>query len=158
MNVIVHKKNNKDIPVAECETTVRSILNTQRDFKNDELVGDPWVNEEMKNGFRLQRSTQKSKEVGRLKVPLAQLIDTRLNTDLTSDATSTDSGSRDFNIHLSVSEMGRVSDDDPYAIDIAALPTPMAAPSTASFQDFIDGGWLLDFCVAIDFTSSNGKG
>lgn len=45
--------------------------------------------------------------------------------------------------------------EDPYAIDIAALPTPMTAPAT--FQDYVNAGCHLDFCVAIDFTSSNGK-
>jgi hypothetical protein len=109
---------------------------------------------------------QNPKMVGRLTIPLAQLIDT-------------ENSSREFDVSMSVSESTRVNDedpyaidlatmpttttpisDDPYAIDITTMPTPMAAPSTtttATFQDYVNDGCLLDFCVAIDFTSSNGK-
>jgi hypothetical protein len=127
--------------VSELETTLRSILNTQRDYNQNEREV-----EETKQGFRLHRSMQKAKMVGRLKIPLAQLIDT-------------ENSNREFDVRMSVAEMPRVG-EDPYTIDIATLPTPMAAPSTtpaATFQDYVNDGCLLDFCVAIDFTSSNGK-
>jgi hypothetical protein len=146
------------------------ILNTQRDFHEDEAEED-----QTKNGFQLVRSMKKHKLVGRLKVSLAQLIDKETDTVIGQDAddgsrqlidTERDAvigqdaddgssgGSKPFDIHMPISDMSRVS-DDPYTIDIATLPAPMAAPAT--FQEYVNDGCLLDFCVAIDFTSSNGK-
>ena len=91
---------------------------------------------------------QKRKSVGRLSVPLAQLINTALDEDETL---------KELDVHASIQGMQRAEGDDPYAIDIAALPSPIAAPKAASFHDYIEAGYLLDFCIAIDFTSSNGK-
>ena len=106
--------------------------------------------EQTKLGFGLQRDINRNpKKVGRLNVPLAQLVDTQDNDRL-------------FDASIGDGSMAReCSDDVDYTIDIAALPAPMKAPSsitapTATFQDYIDDGCLLDLCVAIDFTSSNG--
>jgi hypothetical protein len=148
LSVVLFKKNAQDNVVAECETTLRVILNTQRDYDEDS-----WEADMTRHGFILKRSlaSRKQKEVGRLRVTLAQLIDTAKE-----DATET------FDVHKSLNDIGappsssgKDASADPYAIDMAKIPTPMAAPAT--FEDYVRDGILLDFCVAIDFTSSNGK-
>jgi hypothetical protein len=141
---VLDKKNAQDQVIAECETTLRVILNTQRDFDEDS-----WEAETTRQGFVLKSSliSRKQKEVGRLRVVLAQLIDTAKEETIQT-----------FGVHRSLNELpssGKDEPADPYAIDIAKIPTPMAAPAT--FQDYARDGILLDFCVAIDFTSSNGK-
>jgi hypothetical protein len=127
------------------------ILNTQRDLNEDEAEED-----QTKNGFQLVRSMNKpNKLVGRLRISLAQLVDAETDTVIRQDVDyGSSSGNKPFDIHMSLGEMSRVS-DDPYTIDIATLPTPMEAPAT--FQEYVNDGCLLDFSVAIDFTSSNGK-
>lgn len=48
---------------------------------------------------------------------------------------------------------------DPYAVDMATLPNRFSSttPRMPTFQDYVVDGCELDLCVAIDFTSSNGK-
>lgn len=144
MSVLVYRKKAPDMSIALCETTLHHILNTQRDFNLDEAEED-----QTKHGFSLQRSMSNLKEVGRLCVQLAQVI----NAD---DGSVAIEGVWDGEEEAIANESTRSTTiEDPYAIDIAALPTPMAAPAT--FQDYVNAGCHLDFCVAIDFTSSNGK-
>ena len=140
MSVLVCRKKAPDLPIAFCETTLHHILNTQRDFNLDEAE-----EEQTKHGFSLQRSMSSLKEVGRLCVQLAQVI----NAD---DGSVVIEGVWDGE-EEAIARSETI--EDPYAIDIAALPTPMTAPAT--FQDYVNAGCHLDFCVAIDFTSSNGK-
>jgi hypothetical protein len=47
---------------------------------------------------------------------------------------------------------------DPYAVDLASLPInlPSLTHRMPTFQDYIADGCEIDFCAAIDFTSSNG--
>jgi hypothetical protein len=125
------------MPVAVCETTIKDILNTQqRDFNANEIEA-----ENTQHGFRLQRSESKIKFVGRLKVNHAEIVGAdNLQQDMMMDMNS------------SLANIKGV-DDDPYAIDLASLPSPIAAPAT--FQEYVDAGCTLDFTVAIDFTSSN---
>lgn len=130
-SVWTYRKSAQDIMVGVCETTLRMILNTQRDGA---------VNS---SGFPLQRSMDKPKQVGRLLVKMAQVMDLSNKNDSSID-------------HDDLSSMTSFPDtiaDQPYTIDIGALPTPLAAPAT--FQDYMKS-WNLDFTVAIDFTSSNG--
>jgi hypothetical protein len=144
VSVLVNRKKAPDIPIALCETTLHHILNTQRDFNLDETEED-----QTKHGFSLQRSMSNLKEVGRLCVQLAQVI----NAD---DGSVVIEGVWDGEEEAIANESTRSGTiEDPYAIDIAALPTPMAAPAT--FQDYVNAGCHLDFSVSIDFTSSNGK-
>ena len=132
----LHRARGNDLPIAICETTVKDILNTQRDFNFDEIEA-----ENTEHGFRLQRSEAKIKFVGRLKVNHAEVIG--------ADALL----QQENNLNSSLANI-RGLEEDPYAVDLAALPTPIAAPAT--FQDYINAGCTLDFTVAIDFTSSNG--
>lgn len=136
--VLVHRKKGKNLLVGQCETTLRMILNTESNMNSTEEE-----KEASTDGFPLQRSLSKAKEVGRLQVRLAQVMDLVNDTER----------SVPFDIHMSMANLPPQT-VDPYAVDIASLPTPIAAP--ASFQEYVQGGWKLDFCVAIDFTSSNG--
>jgi hypothetical protein len=136
LSVMVHRKIAQDVLVGECETTLQSILNTQCDTQSTSTEQDM-----SRNGFPIQRSMSKPKPVGRLQIRLAQVMDTSMGQEV------------DPPFPISEEENSTTS-DDPYIINIAALPTPIAAPAT--FQDYIDSGWKLDFQVAIDFTSSNG--
>ena len=126
-----------------CETTLGSILNTQNDFDVDEADAD-----QTKNGFQLQRSMRNLKPVGRLQVKLAQVYNPNDEADDVTSLYSTEN-------EMANETVRNAGIEDPYTVDIAMIPTPLAAP--ANFQDYLDAGCQLDFCVAIDFTSSNGK-
>ena len=145
LSVVKWKKNAQGRIIGECKTTLRMMLNTQQDFNEAS-----WEHDISKNGFQLHKSVlaNKKTDAGRLRVVLAQLIDT----------TKEDYSNESLDVHRSLNDLSKYSDTndpDPYAVDIARLPTPLAAPVT--FQDYVRDGILLDFCVAIDFTSSNGK-
>lgn len=99
------------------------------------------------NGFQLVKSMKKAAPAGRLEVELAQVIDLELEQEVMIDK---------FDIRCSLDNISRVSDDNPYEIDITALPPPMTVTTNATLQDYINDGLLLDFMIAIDFTSSNG--
>ena len=142
LSVLLRQRNtNKDTSAAQCETTPRAILNTQRDYNEDDVE-----REQTKHGFRLQKKTtiqtSKQKQVGWLRVVLAQIIDKEKEIIVEQD---TDERFYDK------------CDDASILVDLASLPSAMAAPTTASFQDFVEAGYRLDFGVAIDFTSSNGE-
>ena len=158
LSVLEYHKKSRNVLIGLSETTVRAILNTQRDFNADEIERDQSI-----NGFILQRGTDNMKRVGRLYVKLAQVIDNTYGEDI-SESICTDNGDDNSSRHGSVGNFDSPSTPrsmsfrdvtDPYAIDIAAIPAPVAAPAT--FQDYVQDGCQLDFCVAIDFTSSNGK-
>jgi hypothetical protein len=133
--MLYKKKGCQDVCIGECETTLRMIMNTQRD---DSKI----------HGFQLVKSMIKQEALaGSLEVEMAQLIDLELEQEVMLDR---------FDVHCSLDDISRISDDNPYAIDITALPAPMAVTTTATFHDYVNDGLLLDFMVAIDFTSSNG--
>lgn len=184
---MLHKKSSQDVPLAECETTLRAILNTQRDYNSDDEEA-----QNSKEGFRMKRpSASKSKPsekvIGFLQVPLAQLIDTEKDAEIMpstiefsesngaeNDDISAISGggavtmagaARGYRTSSSSARADADADaaaqgdspamNDPYAVDMATIP---AVPtSAATFHDYVKDGLLLDFCVAIDFTSSNGR-
>lgn len=146
IRVMLHNPNASDIQLGFCEASLNVILNTQRSNYERTAVEE----DQRTNGFYLHRSSTRLKNVGRLRVPLAQLINNQKIEPLYADA--------------SISEENRESLDDsnqsmttidPFMVDITALPAPIAAPVT--FQDYINSGCKLDFCVAIDFSSSNGR-
>lgn len=110
-------------------------MNTQRDDSNI-------------HGFQLVKSMKKQEApAGSLEVEMAQLIDLELEQEVMIDR---------FDVRCSLDDISRISEDNPYAIDITTLPAPMAVTTTATFRDYVNDGLLLDFMVAIDFTSSNG--
>jgi Copine len=84
----------------------------------------------------LQRSSKKLKEVGRIHVRKAKILPVYSSRDLTQSPDS-------------VVEI----------VDLTKL-TPLAVPSLMtrpkSFSFYLQQGCHIDFCVAIDFTSSNG--
>eukprot|EP00980_Cylindrotheca_fusiformis_P022407 scaffold9278_cov170-Cylindrotheca_fusiformis.AAC.8 len=131
--MLYKKKGRQDVCIGECETTFRMILNTQHGSNG--------------GGFGLVKSIKKNSPAGRLNVELAQVIDLELEQEVMIDT---------FNMSCSLDDSSRASEDNPYAVDIASLPPAIATPASATFQDYIDDGLLLDFMIAIDFTSSNG--
>lgn len=147
--VLVHKKMAQDVMIGECETTLRMILNTQRDNHSTASEEDA-----SHYGFVLQRNISKkpNKHVGRLLVKLAQVMDLSDDENNASLIEPPFALTNDYGNNATL--INGHTTNDPYTIDMAALPTPMAAPAT--FQDYINGGWKLDFYIAIDFTSSNG--
>jgi hypothetical protein len=129
---MLHRKTGrKDVLIGECETSLRGILNSQRDTKLGE--------------FPLSKTMEKAKQVGSIGIKMAQIIDLVSEQEVMIDK---------FRVRYSLSEDSRMSEENPYAIDIAALPAPVQAPAT--FKNYVNDGLLLDFMVAIDFTSSNG--
>lgn len=142
--VMQHHRKAQDVVLGECETTLRMILNTQRDTHSTRSE-----NEVSTHGFCLQRnmSNPNPKPSGRLQVKLAQVIDTLHNNEISSTS-----------MFSSTCSLDDASDDgtwkDHHVVNIAAIPTPIT--SRATFQDYIQSGWMLNPFVAIDFTSSNG--
>ena len=140
-----------------CETTLRVILNTQRDYERTEEEKD-----QRNNGFVLIRAGS-SKPEGRLRVELAQVINDQALEDQSlvpyreevDDFPLEETTTIGTNDQYAPRGAREATYLDPYAIDIATLPAPMAAPVT--FQDYVNGGCQIDFCVAIDYTSSNGE-
>ena len=109
-----------NVCIGQCETTLRMILNTQR---SDSSI----------NGFSIFKSIDSQVPVGRLDVPLAQVIDLKLEQEVVIDTF----------------QMNCVED--------CHSGLPRSSITESSFSAYIDNGWLLDFLIAIDFTSSNGK-
>ena len=149
------KKRGKNKLIGVSETTVRAILNTQRDYHADFIERD-----QSAMGFILQKTSDSMERVGRLHVRLAQVVDNVYGEDISGAiCTEHDDTSRNGSVvDADVPNLPRTVSfrevKDPFAVDIAALPTLVAAPAT--FHDYVQDGCQLDFCVAIDFTSSNG--
>lgn len=101
------------------------------------------------NGFNLFKSMDRQKTVGRLAVPMAQVIDLNLEQEVMIDSFRLNSGGDAAD--------GLSNQTNPSFTDISAMPTGSSSPTASSFLDYIHNGWLLDFMIAIDFTSSNGK-
>ena len=111
----------KQVCLGQCETTLRMILNTQS-------------SESSFDGFNIFKSIDSHVVVGRLDVPLAQVVDLKLEQE------------------VMIENFEMINDEANSAL-LSRSPTT----SSASFHDYIENGWFLDFMVAIDFTSSNGK-
>lgn len=138
--VLQHRKKDQNQVLAECETTLPMILQTQLDTHSTRST-----HEASTVGFPLYDTTSRQKVVGRLQVPLAE------------EHRFSDQGKTYERFPCCYAVVG---DDnsyhDPSIITVAAFPIPMAAPNT-SFEDYIHNqGWRLELNVAIDFTSSNG--
>mmetsp|Transcript_19118 Transcript_19118/g.47260 ORF Transcript_19118/g.47260 Transcript_19118/m.47260 type:complete len:285 (+) Transcript_19118:751-1605(+) len=134
--VLLHKrKRGGNIRIGECETTLRMILNTQR-------------SESPVNGFSIFKSIESQEIVGRFEVPMIQVIDLKLEEEVMIE---------NFQLNCAEDNDSALSSrTNPFAFDISATPTDATSPAESSFSDYIDNGWLLDFMIAIDFTSSNG--
>jgi hypothetical protein len=150
--VLEYRTNGSDIILGVCETTPRAILDTQRDFHEDDVEADQTT-----NGFQLQKSLDTVEVVGRLRVHLAQVIDNAEGGDNVTRSFYGDTSDifAECDVIPTPHRKESLRDlDDPYVVDLANMPKPMVSP--AYFQDYVEDGCQLDFCVAIDFTSSNG--
>lgn len=122
------------------ETTLRNLLtHSDHAFDGVNTVSED-EDREVKvcsNQLILQRSSKKLKEVGRIRVCKAVI---RFDDDLPVSVSTSE--------HAPVIEI----------VDLAYL-APLALPRVTplrSFSSYIEKGCQIDFCVAIDFTSSNG--
>jgi hypothetical protein len=95
----------------------------------------------------LQRSENKAKQVGSVRILLASIPDGTASSALNGQYTSVQ---RSHSFNSSISSSGVMD-----VVDLAAL-RPMSAPVAKSFQTYAESGVEIDFGVAIDFTSSNG--
>mmetsp|Transcript_26981 Transcript_26981/g.75886 ORF Transcript_26981/g.75886 Transcript_26981/m.75886 type:complete len:625 (+) Transcript_26981:141-2015(+) len=152
------RENAANVQIGFCETNLSVLLRTQQDLPPD----DPCY-ELVKDGIIIQRSITKTKEVGRLFVELAQLFDnsdeiagSSYHYDDMSSLASNDDASVSTSASASASASGMTAwnSERSEVVDMKAIPVPMEVPAT--FEDYIRDGYKLDFCVAIDFTSSNG--
>ena len=130
--------------IGEFETTWQSILDTQgTHFRRTTAES-----EICQLGFpvkKLQNNDTGEALVGRLLVKVAQEV---------VNASSNDQyGNKEESVPVATAVYKDTMADQPFTINIGALPTPMAAPAT--FQDYMQS-WKLELAVAIDFTSSNG--
>jgi len=125
------------------------------------------------NELYLQRSLDKLKKVGRLRVIDAEVVspeDEDATASSVLEAGAEGGVADDSNSELRWSNANRgipeACDETIEVVDLAKLQ-PVAPPSivvatavapvpTKTFQQYVDQGCELEFCVAIDFTSSNG--
>ena len=164
------RKTHKQKLIGMCETTMHNILNM---VCSDREAEDGLTSEKC---FYLQRSMHKLQQVGQLRVKAASLVTLSGRTlDETSLAPLSPSSSA-WDSQMpgtpsSVASLERsesldtttTAHEDPFNVDLKQLSIrfssshPPAATPEVTLNDFLDSGGQLDFCVAIDFTSSNGK-
>ena len=146
-----------------CETTLRIFLqaslynsnhsssnannNTQPDIPSDRTIEEAGEASE----FILQRNHRKMKEVGKIIVLEASIV-------------TMDEASGAFQ-KVVLEEQQEQDDDIPISVDLAAIPV-LKPPQQQQQQQqqspenirnlLVDDGCKINFCVAIDFTSSNG--
>jgi Copine len=154
LSVWTHRASSVDTMVGLCETSLRAILNTQRD---DRLMAIE--TEITQHGFPLRQNLEDAKQVGRLLVKMAQVMDLSSNGK-DYDFIAKEGSTSTFSCADTIA-------NQPLRIDSAALSSPVASSSTfppalpspiappATFQDYMKS-WKVDLTVAIDFTSSNG--
>jgi Copine len=107
---------------------------------------------EPKSELRLQRSYKKTKEVGRLIVKQAYVIDDLAERSFSPGKPDGTTREEDTS---SVVDMRRLTPSGSTRQLIRSLPTTAHLPT---FADYVENQRCqLDFCVAIDFTSSNGN-
>lgn len=124
-----------------------------RKLDEESSLDNVFILSEGKNGSNLNHSYS---EVGRIIVKEATLIKSVRNEE-----------DEVYPIAMEVQEESDASADTFDSLNIASLqpniacsvtPVPNEQPaSLPTFQEYIDAGSEVDFCVAIDFTSSNGK-
>ena len=119
--------------------------------------------------FYLQRNMQKLQQVGQLRVRAASITTqsgrTLKESSLSPSSVDGNSTTSTFFPTLERTESYETTSaaHDPFNVDLKQLSlrlSPSQYPSTVpqiSLSDFLEKGGQLDFCTAIDFTSSNGK-
>ena len=152
------KEGHKRKQIGMCETTMQNILANAHNNLQQGQVDEIVVSEK---DFLLQRNIQRLQEVGKLSVRQAYLISSageELPTtyNLLSQSPSTISTTSTSPSSSSPSTSTNGLDYDPLNVDLRQMPVLSSAPAV-SLNEFIDCGGQLEFCVAIDFTSSNGK-
>lgn len=124
--------------------------------------------------FYLQRSIHKLQQVGQLRVKIASIVTLsgrQLQEGPLSPLSPSSSAGGGSIAPTSVASLERTESHDttttataydPFNVDLKQLSVrstsvqyPSAVPQV-TLTDFLDKGGQLDFCAAIDFTSSNG--
>jgi Copine len=156
IGVWCHKKRSKDILVGICETTVQSILDGKRALRGQLCMDKDQRDESVHHSFRLCRNMQKNKDVGRIDIMFAQLIEsaTQEPIDNLFDSITATNAARAEN-NQEKRHLHGIQEEDSCAFSAIAIPALMPPP--ISFQDLMkEYPFKLDLYVAIDFTSSNG--
>ncbi|KAG7347644.1 copine family protein [Nitzschia inconspicua] len=152
------KKRSTDILVGICETTVKSILEGNQVVRGRQCEGHHQSKDCVHHSFRLCRSVQKRKDVGRLDIISAELFDSfaqepsvTLFDNITDNFAAREEDSHpQEECHSGILEEERSS-------DLFSIGIPVPIPPPVSFRDFMKTcPCELDLMVAIDFTSSNG--
>jgi hypothetical protein len=164
----IRSRNKQQKFVGMCETTIDQILKSGMTHRNTD-DGEA----QSKNDFRLQVNYEKLEQVGSLRVkvaflvtesgrhfacpvsPTSQIMPLALPTTPASSYSPYPLGRTESTESWTTSR-----GDDPFNVDLKQLTMrlhPTQSVTSTSLSDFIDGGGQLDFVVAIDFTSSNGK-
>lgn len=161
--------------IGMCETTMQNILSNVH--SNSKGQSDDTTSCE--KDFLLQRNIHKLQQVGQLRVKVACLITLSgrelagtpvaplpPNSSSGIDTATSLTGSPISPMRLDRTESSDTTTtatrDDPFNVDLRQMSvrlssniSPTENPA-ATLNDFFDCGGQLDFCVAIDFTSSNG--
>lgn len=125
---------------------------------NNTLDSSPEQGQDIKvseRDFLLQRNIHKLKEVGRLRVKTATLI-SGSGDELTTRVSLPQRSPSSSNASTSPPYYFDTNDKDSFSVDLRKLSMSSSAPAVP-LSAFIDSGGQIEFCVAIDFTSSNGK-
>lgn len=139
-SVLLQKqKGNREL-IGLAETTLRHLLQQNSSYIGDTECANGGDNDpvEKYKELILQRNSSKLKQVGCLRIGGYELIPESTNRS------------------LSLREVGSVEGTVLEIVDLAEL-SPIGIPSSATrFQHYIERDCEIKFCVAIDFTSSNG--
>ena len=154
----IRSGNKQQQLVGLCETTIQNIIDN---CANDEASSE--------RDFFLQRNYRQLQQVGSLRVKVASLVTLsgRLLSQPLTTASQTSppvspliAPSSPYSIERTTSMDSTITaSEDPFNVDLRQLSMRFSASQiapTTTLNDFIDNGGQLDFCVAIDFTSSNG--
>ena len=165
LSVFRVRKAHKQKLIGMCETTMHNILNMvceDTEAGNGDLASEKC--------FYLQRSMQKLQQVGQLRVKVASImtLSGRRLQEASLSPLSPSSSTGSVNPPSCASPKRTESHDttttahDPFNVDLKQLsvrPTSVqhsSAVPQVTLSDFLEKGGQLDFCAAIDFTSSNG--
>lgn len=141
-----------------CETTLQNILSNAYSTTEEKSTDAIQQIERSEKNFLLQQSIHRLQEVGQLRVKIAVLIDSSGQVPAASfgpppTAPLLVAPSAPI---MPDSDHESTNGEDPFTVDLRHLTVLSPGPSM-SLSEFMDCGGQLEFCVAIDFTSSNGK-
>lgn len=146
LSVWLYRQNAHDILLGICETTIQNLLYACIEDSVSEGCPADKTLFVRKPPSRTLKDFRKEVESGKLGVKIAQIV-----------------SPGDVNVHEDVSVFNGSGDSVVFDSILASPPRSSSSSRIAasmtpipSFADYLSDGCVLDFCAALDFTSSNG--